>query len=166
MVPAPVGLVTHPTVRIDVHLVTARRSADGLHARVPGGAQLTFLGDGAFDRPLAAVIPLDGMARDRLGAIERFLRSQGGRRVFDTRLTQTQRRRLAQMLRALDGRREGASYLELALALFGRRLVDPANWQDSSFRYTTLRLVRDGLRTVDRGYRQLLRARRSPDADL
>lgn len=106
------------------------------------------------------------MARDRLGAIERFLRSQGGRRVFDTRLTQTQRRRLAQMLRALDGRREGASYLELALALFGRRLVDPANWQDSSFRYTTLRLVRDGLRTVDRGYRQLLRARRSPDADL
>lgn len=166
MVPTPVGLVTHPAIQIDIHLATSRRNADSLHARVAGGAQFTLLGEGGCDRPLAAVIPLDGMARDRLGAIKRFLRSQGGRRVFDTRLTHTQRRRLAQMLRALDGRREGASYLELALALFGRRLVDPANWQDSSFRYTTLRLVRDGLRMVDRGYRQLLRARGSPDCDL
>ncbi|MBZ9886323.1 DUF2285 domain-containing protein [Mesorhizobium sp. CA10] len=44
--------------------------------------------------------------------------------------------------------------------MFGRRLVSAADWHDSAFRYQTLRSVRDGLKMVERGYRQLLRARR------
>ncbi|MEI9400887.1 DUF2285 domain-containing protein [Mesorhizobium argentiipisi] len=64
------------------------------------------------------------------------------------------------MLRCLDGREEQASHFEVATALFGRRLVSAADWHDSAFRYQTRRLVRDGLKMVERGYRQLLRARR------
>lgn len=64
------------------------------------------------------------------------------------------------MLRALDGRIEGASHFEIAHVLFGPRLVVAAQWQESSFRYATLRLVRDGHKMIDGGYRQLLRFRR------
>ncbi|WP_263482500.1 MULTISPECIES: DUF2285 domain-containing protein [unclassified Mesorhizobium] len=78
----------------------------------------------------------------------------------DARLTAAQRRRLGHMLRCLDGRQENASRFEVAIALFGRRLLSTADWHDSAFRYQTLRLVRDGLKMVERGYRQLLRARR------
>ncbi|WP_411969624.1 DNA -binding domain-containing protein [Mesorhizobium sp. CA10] len=59
------------------------------------------------------------------------------------------------MLRCLDGLEE-----QVATALFGRRLVSTADWHDSAFRYQTHRLVRDGLKMVERGHRQLLRARR------
>jgi hypothetical protein len=64
------------------------------------------------------------------------------------------------MLRCLDGRDQQASHFEVATALFGRRLVSTSDWHDSAFRYQTYRLVRDGLKMTERGYRQLLRARR------
>ncbi|WP_318011657.1 DNA -binding domain-containing protein [Mesorhizobium sp. CO1-1-8] len=35
-----------------------------------------------------------------------------------------------------------------------------AEWHNSAFRYQTHRLMCDGLKMVERGYRQLLRARR------
>nr|WP_281407497.1 DUF2285 domain-containing protein [Mesorhizobium sp. B2-7-2] len=76
----------------------------------------------------------------------------------DARLTAAQRRRLGHMLRCLDDQEEHASHFEVATALFGRRLVSAADWHDSAFQYQTHRLVRDGLKMVERGYRQLLRA--------
>ena len=163
LVQTPAALAPRAECVADIHFGAVKRSPAGLHARTPdlAGCQLTLLDGAQPEQPLAAIIPLGNGARDRLLAIERFIEVQSGRTVRDTRLTAAQRRRLAQMLRALDGRREGASYLDLALVLFGRRLIDPAHWHDSSFRYTTLRLVRDGLRMVDGGYRQLLRARRA-----
>ncbi|WP_245340594.1 DUF2285 domain-containing protein [Mesorhizobium sp. WSM4313] len=126
----------------------------------PGGTQLALLGDTKPGEPLAAIIPLDDMAHDRLQAIERFIRSIHRQHLPDARLTAAQRRRLGHMLRCLDGREEQASHFEVATALFGRRLVSVADWHDSAFRYQTHRLVRDGLKMVERGYRQLLRARR------
>ncbi len=163
LVQTPAPLTAGAASGIDIHFVASRRNADGLHGRIPlpGASQLMLVDGTRPDRSMAVIIPLDSAARDRLSAVERFIRSQSGHGVQDTRLTAAQRRRLAQMLRALDGRKEGASYLDLAIVLFGRRLIDPANWHESSFRYTTLRLVRDGLRMVDGGYRQLLRTRRS-----
>lgn len=109
---------------------------------------------------MSAVIPLDTYARDRLSSIERFIRLQCGDDVRDERLTAAQRRRLGLMLRALDGREEDASLFEIAVALFGRRLVNRSDWQESSFRYVTQRLVRDGLKMTGGGYRQLLAFRR------
>ena len=145
----------------DVPLAVGRHDEVGRHMRsLPGGTQLALLDDAKPGEPLAAIIPLDDMAHDRLEAIERFIRSIHRQHVPDTRLTATQRRRLGLMLRCLDGRDQQASYFEVATALFGRRLVSAADWQDSAFRYQTHRLLRDGLKMVDRGYRQLLRARR------
>ncbi|MDH6234840.1 hypothetical protein M2281_005461 [Mesorhizobium soli] len=105
-------------------------------------------------------MPLDEKAPERLSAIGRFIRLAHGRGVPDKRLTSSQRRRLGHMLRALDGRSEGASYFDIAYALFGPRFVVASDWQDSPFRYATLRLVRDGYKMIDGGYRQLLRFRR------
>jgi hypothetical protein len=85
---------------------------------------------------------------------------QAGRNVPDERLTITQRRRIGHMLRAVDGRSEGASYFEIAHTLFGKRLVKALEWQESSFRHTTLRLVRDGRKLVHGGYKHLLKFRR------
>ncbi|WP_281035871.1 MULTISPECIES: DUF2285 domain-containing protein [unclassified Mesorhizobium] len=128
--------------------------------RSPPGTQLALLGETQPGKPLAAIVPLDEMAPDRLQAIERFIRAIHRQYHPDPRLTSAQRRRLGHMLRCLDGRDQQASLFEVATALFGQRLVSAADWHDSAFRYQTHRLLRDGLKMIERGYRQLLRARR------
>ncbi|RWB70432.1 MAG: DUF2285 domain-containing protein [Mesorhizobium sp.] len=144
----------------DVPLAGGRHDEMGRHMRSPPGGQLALLGETQPGKPLAAIIPLDEMAHDRLHAIERFIRAIHRQYLPDARLTAAQRRRLGNMLRCLDGRDQQASHFEVATALFGRRLVSVADWHDSAFRYQTHRLLRDGLKMVERGYRQLLRARR------
>jgi hypothetical protein len=137
------------------------RDEIGLHIRPsPESPQLVFLNGAQPDKPLAVIIPLDDMTVDRLSSIERFIHSVGGKHHPDARLTSAQRRRLGHMLRCLDGREQEASHFEVATALFGRRLVSRKDWHDSSFRYQTHRLARDGAKMVERGYRQLLRFRR------
>ncbi|MDH4989096.1 DUF2285 domain-containing protein [Aminobacter anthyllidis] len=106
------------------------------------------------------MVPLDAKASERLSSLDRFIRSSMGSSVPDKRLTSSQRTRLGHMLRALDGRIEGASHFEIAHALFGPRFIVAEEWQDSPFRYTTLRLIRDGYRMIEGGYRKLLRFRR------
>jgi hypothetical protein len=137
------------------------RDEIGLHIRPsPEGPQLALLNGAQPDKPLAAIIPLDDMAFDRLSSIAQLIHSVGGKHRPDARLSSAQRRRLGHMLRCLDGREEKASHFEVATALFGRRLVSREDWHDSSFRYLTHRLARDGAKMVERGYRQLLRYRR------
>ncbi|TPI35829.1 DUF2285 domain-containing protein [Mesorhizobium sp. B3-1-6] len=160
LVEVPPDLQTREGSAFDVPLAGGRRDEVGLHMRSSPGMQLALLGGTKPGEPLAAIIPLDDMAHDRLQAIERFIRSIHRQHLPDARLTAAQRRRLGHMLRCLDGREEQASHFEVATALFGRRLVSAADWHDSAFRYQTHRLVCDGLKMVERGYRQLLRARR------
>ena len=66
-------------------------------------------------------------------------------------------RRLALMLRALDGHLARASYREIANALFGSEAVARYAWKTSSIRGQTIRLVKDDVRTMKGGYRRLLR---------
>lgn len=135
----------------------------GEHLRTLSAAnscQITLLYGTDSARPLAAIVPLDAKAPERLSSLDRFLRSSKGSSVPDKRLTSTQRTRLGHMLRALDGRIEGSSHFEIALALFGPRFIVAAEWQESPFRYATLRLIRDGHKMINGGYRQLLRFRR------
>ncbi len=161
LVQVPPAVGSEQSSAFGVPLAAGRHDEVGLHMRSsPGGMQLALLGDAKPGEPLAAIIPLDDMAHDRLQAIERFIRSIDRQHLRDARLTAAQRRRLSHMLRCLDGREEQASHFEVATALFGRRLVSAADWHDSAFRYQTHRLLRDGLKMVERGYRQLLRARR------
>ena len=161
LVELPPGLRPGQGNAFNVPIAAGRHDEIGLHVRSsPDGTQLVLFGDTKPGEPLAAIIPLDDMAGDRLQAIKRFIRSIHRQHLHDARLTAAQRRRLGHMLRCLDGREEQASHFEVATALFGRRLVSATDWHDSAFRYQTHRLMRDGLRMVERGYRQLLRARR------
>ncbi|WP_342640201.1 DUF2285 domain-containing protein [Rhodoligotrophos ferricapiens] len=101
----------------------------------------------------------DGL--DRLEAVGRFWRAVHGRRVpADARLTAQQRRRLRRMLQAVDGHHKGASYREIAEAIFGPERVADAPWKTSALRDATIDLVKDGLALIAGGYRSLLRKRR------
>ncbi len=110
--------------------------------------------------PIAAIVPLDAHTPVRLDAVRRLWRRLTGRADAAPVLpiTTQQRRRLILMLRALDGWRERTSYRDLAATLLdadvqrqGRR-----DWLLSSSRAQIIRIVRDGIRRMEGGYRDLL----------
>ncbi|MEW4459985.1 DUF2285 domain-containing protein [Roseibium algicola] len=118
-----------------------------------------LLQDARFaDYPLSILTPLDDGARARHRAMGRLLDFLEGREMgADSRLTPQKRLRFKSMLRAVDGRRNGATYREIAESLFGARRVASEPWKTSPLRDTTIRLVRDGLAMVTGGYLDLLR---------
>lgn len=141
----------------------ARRASDGLYLVRGQGRTAVYsvlLGQSKIDGPVVALVPLDATAADRFTASERLWHVSQGRSTADTRLTWQRRRRLRRMMRAVDGKTQEASHLEIAKAIFGRRRVDAELWHDSSLRYATMRLVRDGRAMIEGGYRKLLRGRR------
>lgn len=112
-------------------------------------------------QPLAAVVPIDADGLDRAEAVVRLIKALNKRAVPpDTRLTAHQLRRARHMLQAVDGRSSGASYREIAEAIFGVVRVAEQPWKTSALRDTVKDLVRDGLAMIQGGYRQLLRHRR------
>lgn len=141
---------------------TARDSPDGRHA-IDAAGQTGFVllpGAGAT-APIAALIPFDEYTLDRIEAATRAWRAWSGRAVpRDTRLTPDQRRRLRLKLQAADGRRNGASYREIAAAIFGEARVAAEPWKTSSLRDTVIELVEGGFDLIAGGYRKLLRHRR------
>lgn len=142
----------------------ARASAHELHAVHGDGADavhFVLIGEAAPDQALAAVIPLDTDARDRLDAVSRFLSElTAPPPPADLRVTPQRRRRLRHMLRAFDGRACRATYREIAEIMFGAFRVASDPWKTSPLRDATIRLVRDGIAMVNGGYRDLLRRRR------
>jgi len=71
-----------------------------------------------------------------------------------------QGRRLRQILRALDGRRAGASYRDIAIVLFGaQRVGRDWNRDGDHLKNHVRRLVKRGEALVDGGYKRLLRQR-------
>jgi hypothetical protein len=117
--------------------------------------------DGARDNtPAAVVIPLDASFAARADAAVRLWRIATGRPTHGgpDRLTQHQRRRLTLALRALDGHLAGATYREIAQALFGAARI-PAGpaWKTHDVRDRTIRLVRTGLDFMRGRHLDLLR---------
>lgn len=134
---------------------------DGLHFRLRAGrvdAQLLLLDGSGPPRPLAALVPLDADALDRIAAVERLWRSLHGRAVSPERGPTTQQRNLLrQELRATDGRAHGATYREIAEAMFGAARVADHPWKSSPLRDKIYRLVRGGRAMINGGYRTFLR---------
>ncbi|MHA7772204.1 DUF2285 domain-containing protein [Roseibium sp. M-1] len=143
-------------------IAAGRDSPDGRHAIESAiEAQLLLPHDVAFNDPLAALIPFDDDTLDRLDATSRLWRAWRGRVVpRDTRMTDDQRRRLRLKLQAADGRMNGASYREIAYAIFGRTRVAAEVWKTSSLRDAVIELVESGRDLIAGGYLQLLRHRR------
>jgi hypothetical protein len=77
----------------------------------------------------------------------------------DMRLTAQHRTRLIQMLRALDGRLSDATYREIASYIFGPGPPRETGWKTHPVRAQTIRLVKNAITIVNRGYLKLLRGR-------
>lgn len=154
--------------------MTRTAFADAAIRDAPEGAHLllkshslslrtVIMPDVGLGAPLAALIPLDRDGLDRIEALSRLYRSLYRLSVPpDRRLTTQQRRRLRNMLRAADGRSHGASYRDIAEALYGAASVATYPWKTSPLRDSTMDLVRDGRAMIAGGYRKLLRHRRRP----
>ncbi|WP_425069923.1 DUF2285 domain-containing protein [Reyranella sp.] len=114
--------------------------------------------------PMAALVPLDETVLLRLAGLMRLKRRldrhPAGPLPSAWQVTARLRRRLLDMIRALDGHLEGASYREVARALYGAEAVARFPWKTSSVRGQTIRLVADAVAMMDGGYRKLLRASR------
>ncbi len=151
------GLLNLQTLRSGI----TRQGPDGTHVILGEGPKTVHLllqGTHFTEYPLTILSPLDHGARARYRAMGRLLDFLEGREMgADSRLTPQKRHRLKSMLRAVDGRTNGASYREIAESLFGARRVASEPWKTSPLRDTTIRLVRDGLAMVAGGYLDLLR---------
>lgn len=114
--------------------------------------------------PMAALVPLDETVLLRLAGLLRFKRrldrEPAGALPPAWQITGRLRKRLLGMIRALDGHLEGASYRDIALALYGSEAVARFPWKTSSIRGQTIRLVTDAVAMMNGGYRKLLRAGR------
>lgn len=66
------------------------------------------------------------------------------------------------MLQAADGRDHGASYREIANAIYGETRVSADSWKTSALRDTVIGLVESAITMIGGGYLQLLRHRRRP----
>ncbi|MFT9206397.1 DUF2285 domain-containing protein [Acetobacter orientalis] len=104
------------------------------------------------------ILPLDKLLELRVEAVLRLWRALVGRpegRQAHDFPRQTRDRHIL-MLRAFDGREEGASYRKLAEVLLGFR-GRKADWNSDPRKNQIRRLVADGRYYVRGGYRDLLR---------
>ncbi|MDK8873395.1 DUF2285 domain-containing protein [Paracoccus sp. APAP_BH8] len=150
---------------VDLLAVKDVRIADGTYFRcdIGGGRSLHLLRLAGVDAdaPLAVVIPLDADGLDRIEAATRLLCFLMRRSVPpDRRLTERQRQRARQMLQAIDGRMSGASYRDIACAIYGTDRVHAEAWKTSALRDAVMGFVRDARAMIGGGYRRLLRRRR------
>lgn len=126
-----------------------------------GHIHLILLNGLGSDQPISAHVPLDALGLDRIEALTRLWRSLHGHKAPpNSRMTAQQRRRLKNMLRAVDGRLNDADYREIAEVIFGVERVASEPWKTSALRDAVIDLVKDGFAMIDGGYRRLLRHRR------
>lgn len=168
LVPAPDSFTNARRFdRLDRSLdVTAIQGADGHHIVLQDleGAHRLWLRGLRPGVRMAALVALDADALLRLAGVLRLRRHLDGRPAGPVprawTITARLRRRLVLMVRALDGHHAGASYREIALALYGPGAVAAYPWKTSSLRGQTIRLVKDAVAAMKGGYRRLLRGSR------
>lgn len=161
--PAIFGSDVEPSKLKPIAKQVGRAGLSILHGTDSERIRALLHGDAALGQPLAAIIPLDADGLDRIDAVARLWRTlhkPPGRP--DTRLTWQQRRRLKQMLQAVDGHVSGATYREIAEVIYGATRVADHPWKTSALRDSTMDLVKGGLALIAGGYRKLLRHRRRP----
>lgn len=143
---------------------STRHDPQGLSLRIglgAGSVRLLLIDGARPGIPLTALIPLDESCPDRIVALARLSQVLRDRPpTTDTRLTAQRRRRLRRMLQAVDGHMDGATYRDIADAIYGTSRVSADPWKTSALRDNVIALVRDGRALISGGYRALLRQRR------
>lgn len=129
---------------------------DGDHIRLPSGLQVQFRGGARPTQPLVVVLAYDEDFRLRVRAADALRRADLTDTPPRSRLSSTQRERLARALFALDGALGRRSYREIAQDLFGGDLAG-SDFKTASVRDVTIRLVRRGRALMAGGYLTLLR---------
>jgi hypothetical protein len=142
--------------------IAGRDGPEGSYSALPDHAlQLLFLPGTSPHDPLAAIIPLDDDILDRIDALTRLSRAWLQRPPLrDTRMTAEQRRRFRLKIRAADGRMNGATYREIAIAIYGAARIDTEPWKTSPLRDAVIAFAESGMALIDGGYLHLLRHRR------
>lgn len=135
---------------------------EGAYAALPEhDLHVLFLPGASPKDQLAAVIPIDDDILDRIDALARLSRAWLERPPLrDTRMTVDQRRRFRLRLRAADGRMNGATYREIAIAIYGAARVETDPWKTSPLRDAVIGFVEAGMALIGGGYLKLLRHRR------
>jgi hypothetical protein len=154
----PPGLVD-PSFGIESHALHAILAAEADDQSVDlGGEGVRVHREGDVGESVAVLLPLDRLFDIRAAAALRFWRGLVGRAPGPDvgALTSERRNRLILALRALDGRLDGASYPEIAAALFDTEAISKRDWISHELRDQTGRLVRLGFSMMRSGYRQLL----------
>jgi hypothetical protein len=162
LVGVPDALSSTPAVPL-TGLGVEHDSPEGRHVVHRGGVvtQLLLLPGSNPHGPLAALIPLDAEALGRIEALTRFWRAWQGRPApADTRMTPQQRRRFRLTMQAADGHSNGASYRDIAIALYGFKRVAADPWKTSALRDAVIGLVEGATAMIGGGYLQILRHRR------
>lgn len=103
------------------------------------------------------ILPLDALLEHRAEAVLRFWRTLTRRAIGEHHhaLPAQTRDRHILILRALDGRTDGASYRKIAEALLGFH-GNKADWESDPRKNQARRLVADGTHYMRGGYRDLL----------
>lgn len=164
LAPLPSATAANSEVLADIDAARSRHTPDAwclVQGRGVSAVHLALISGARPDRPLAVVVSLDPDAPLRLAAVSRLWRNlyAGASRAVDP-LPLQKRRRMKQMLRAVDGRDCGATHRQIAEAIFGAARTAAEPWKTSALRDATMRLVRDGHLMIDGGYHSLLRPRR------
>ena len=149
-----------PSVNVTIVPTDARPADEGLYIHFSLHSTVFVaisLGGDVPDGPVAAITLIDEFTQDRIDAIIRFRNAVFHRRSSpDTRITPQRRQRLVESLRAFDGRQAGATYQEIAEAVFGAAPVNAITWKSAPLRDTVMRRTASGLDLVAGGYRRLL----------
>jgi hypothetical protein len=162
--PSTILVTACPANRADARFSAGYPPLDAL-AKRSGEQSITYRGSihrVLLDAPDAAMrallLPFDRFFEIRAKFAIRMWRSLSNLSpgISPTALSPQRRDRLVVALRALDGRQEGASYREIADALFGRRPISSSSWKSHSLRDRTIRAVKLGTDLMQGNYRMLL----------
>lgn len=142
-----------PCARSDIH-----QGEDGRHIRLPCGLQVLLRGDAPAGGPVMVVMAYDADFNLRVRAVDALRRASLTDAPPSSRLSTTQKERLARCLYALDARLKDQTHREIARELFGPDETEGPDFATSTLRDVTVRLVRRGRALMSGGYLRLLRA--------
>jgi hypothetical protein len=142
-----------PRSRSDIH-----QGEDGRHIRLPSGLQVLLRGDAPAGGPLMVVMAYDADFNLRVRAVDALRRASLTDAPPNSRLSTTQKERLARCLYALDATLKDRTHREIARELFGPDEIEGPDFATSTIRDVTARLVRRGRALMSGGYLRLLRA--------